>query len=65
MADVNYLEYGSNALRIGDSAKDTAVFLGQNGELIGVLLVVAILVFGIFLLIALVYFLIVRPFLRL
>jgi hypothetical protein len=45
MGDVNFLEYGNNALRVVTSATDTASFLGDNGELVGVTIALLIILF--------------------
>lgn len=65
MSDVNYIEYGSNALRVFDSATDTATFLGANGEIVGTILVVVIILFLLALLFVAGYLFIFKPMLTL
>ena len=51
MSDVNYLEYGENALRVSSSGVDITSFLSSNGYFLGVLLAIIILLgFALFIL---------------
>jgi hypothetical protein len=51
MSDVNYLEYGENALRVSNSGVDITSFLADNGYFLGVLLAIIILLgFALFIL---------------
>jgi hypothetical protein len=44
MADVNYLEYGYNALRVPSSGFDLVTFISQNSYFLGFLLALVIAV---------------------
>ena len=59
--DVNYINYGNNALRVLDSATDSASFLGANGEVVGSIIVLLIVLFCIGLLFVIGYLFIVKP----
>ena len=54
MTDVNYISYGENALRVANSVGDNLDFWAINsyslGAIIGVLLILAIIIFTIILL---------------
>lgn len=43
MTDVNYLEYGSNAVRVLNTGENFSQFMAQNGYAIGVIVAVAII----------------------
>ena len=45
MADVNYMEYGENAVRVLDSGEDFTEFANQNGDVIGVFIAFLIIMF--------------------
>lgn len=44
MTDVNYLEYGANAVRVLNTGESFTEFLSQNAYVIGVFLAVAIVI---------------------
>jgi len=44
MADVNFVEYGENALRVTDTAGDGLEFLAMNGYEIGTLFALFIII---------------------
>ena len=45
MVDANYLQYGTDALRVTDTMGDMAEFGSQNGEALGALIAVFIILF--------------------
>jgi len=44
MVDANYLQYGTDALRVTDSMGDVAEFGSQNGYELGVLIAIFIII---------------------
>jgi len=53
MVDANYLEYGTDALRVTDSFGDVLEFGSQNGFVLGTLIGIFIAIFFVLIMLAL------------
>lgn len=44
MTDVNYLEYGNNAVRVLNTGEDFSLFMAQNSYALGVIIAIIIVI---------------------